>query len=101
MATLLALIFGVFIIGAIIGVGSIWSGYVLSVLWGWFIVPTFQLPILTIPVAIGISLVTHMLCASSSSSSGDTSKDTATLAVGLFLVPLVALALGWIVRGFM
>lgn len=40
---------------------TILSGYVLSVLWGWFIVPTFGLPLLTIPVAIGVMLVVAYL----------------------------------------
>ena len=34
---------------------AIFGGYVLTVLWGWFIVPTFHLPPLTIPVALGLS----------------------------------------------
>jgi hypothetical protein len=39
------------------------NGYALSVLWGWFIVPAFNLNPLSIPIAIGImmivSYVTH------------------------------------------
>ncbi len=41
--------------------GSIWSGYVLTILWHWFVVPTFQLPELTIFPAIGIAMVVSYL----------------------------------------
>src|SRR5581483_933547 len=37
--------------------GSIWSGYVLSVLWRWFIVKPFGAPSRTIATAIGNSMV--------------------------------------------
>jgi hypothetical protein len=33
------------------------DGYVFSVLWGWFIVPIFQLPELTLAVAVGIMMM--------------------------------------------
>jgi hypothetical protein len=36
---------------------SIFNGYVLSVLWGWFVVPTFGAPTLGVAPAIGIALV--------------------------------------------
>ena len=36
--------------GVLLSVPSwIYSGYVLSILWGWFIVPVFNAPALTIP----------------------------------------------------
>lgn len=38
-------------------VGSAVNGWALSTLWGWFIVPIFGLPSLTIPQAIGVSFV--------------------------------------------
>jgi hypothetical protein len=36
---------------------SIWCAFVLKVLWGWFIAPTFQLPELSLIEAWGISLL--------------------------------------------
>ncbi len=36
------------------------EGYVFTVLWGWFVVPTFNLPELSIPFALGICLVTSI-----------------------------------------
>ena len=34
-----------------------WSGFTLSVLWGWFVVPMFGLPTLSLAQAYGITLV--------------------------------------------
>lgn len=42
-------------------IGWLYSGFVLSVLWGWFVVPVFHLPALTIPVAIGLGLIVGLL----------------------------------------
>lgn len=35
----------------------LWSAYVLSILWGWFMTPIFGLPSLSIAAAIGVRLV--------------------------------------------
>lgn len=40
---------------------AIWGGYVLTCLWGWFVVPTFALPPLTLAQAIGVSLIVGYL----------------------------------------
>ena len=42
-------------------IDAIWSGYVLTCLWGWFVVPTFALPPLTLAQAIGVSLIVGYL----------------------------------------
>lgn len=34
-----------------------WLGYTLSVLWGWFVVPAFGLPALSVAQAYGLTLV--------------------------------------------
>lgn len=40
---------------------AIWEGFVLSCLWGWFIVPVFKLPELALIPASGITLVVGMM----------------------------------------
>ncbi len=94
---------------AIVGIfvlSPIWSGYVLSVLWGWFFVPAFHLPQISIALAIGISLVVHMFTYSGSDQSSSKSKDKSASAVFIqalsysFFSPLVALGLGAIVHAF-
>lgn len=40
---------------------TIWNGYVLSILWGWFIVPTFEAPTLSVGYAIGFTMIVSYL----------------------------------------
>lgn len=87
--------------GAIV-VGSIMNGWVLSVMWGWFVVPLFELPPLTIPYAIGISMVVGMLAKNSVSTKNE-KKETSELVgeiIGVILAPLFVLFMGWIVKLF-
>lgn len=80
-------------------ISSILRGYVLSVLWGWFVVPTFGLPALSIPIAIGISLIlaftTHQI-----SVKKEEDKSFGTQFSNIILHPLLVLAIGWIVTLF-
>jgi len=57
----MASLFTTILSGIITGILSIWEGFVLMKLWGWFIVPTFGLPVLTIPVAIGMVMIVTFL----------------------------------------
>jgi hypothetical protein len=51
-----------FSITGVIGImTTILNGWVLSILWGWFFVPTLGLPDITIVQAIGIALVVGYL----------------------------------------
>lgn len=82
----------------------IWKGYVLTVLWQWFMVPTFALPVLRLPAAIGVALTIHYLtyqvlfCE-------DPEKDSTVRTVRSLFVALVgpafALLMGWIVNHWM
>ncbi len=40
---------------------TLWKAFVVTKLWTWFIVPTFGLPALSIPVAIGVAMVVTFL----------------------------------------
>jgi phosphatidylglycerophosphate synthase len=40
---------------------TVYRGWALSVLWGWFVVPLFGAPPLSIPYAIGLSLLVGFL----------------------------------------
>jgi len=86
------MLFGVF---ALMIAASVLRGYVLSILWGWFAVPLFNLPILGIPQAVGlaliVSLATHQYVPSKE---GDVWMPIVTTV----LAPFCALAIGWIVR---
>ena len=101
---------GLAVIGAIIGIpallalSSIFDGYALKVLWGWFVVPTFGLPQLSIPAAIGIAIVVGYLtkegndCKKEEKSAREKFFYACVVAV---LKPSFALFFGWIVQKFM
>ena len=77
---------------------KILSGYVLSVLWGWFIVSTFGLPLLTIPVAIGIMLVVGYMTKQFDFNNQDREDYQKRFNVYMIVNPLAALAVGWVVK---
>jgi hypothetical protein len=83
--------------------GALWRGYVLCLLWAWFMVPTFKAPELSIPAAIGVALVVSYLCRDGKPSEKDKTfaQQLATGAVTVALSPLIALGIGAMVRGFM
>lgn len=86
-----------------ISVGPILHGWVLSILWRWFMVPTFHLPTLQIPAAIGISLVVELITYhhvdAEPKNESATDKMFGQLSMMLFL-PLYVLAFGWVVHKF-
>jgi hypothetical protein len=95
-----ALIFTGALIGipALLAVTAIWRGYVLSILWGWFAVPAFGLPTLSIPLAIGLALIVGYLTADSTLERKRQGFGAA-MAVSL-LGPAFVLLVGWIVSRF-
>jgi hypothetical protein len=80
------------------------NGLVLSVLWGWFIVPLFNAPPLSITYAVGISLIAGMLTHQSQHKSDDKSS-TGEALINAFstslITPLLILLVGWIVQMFL
>ena len=86
---------------AVTALGFVWSGFALSILWGWFMVPTFGLAPLSIPSAIGVSMVmgyiTHQYQKKNTSDIivwagvADAVADT-------LLRPAMTLLAGWIVK---
>lgn len=98
------IIFGILLLlVGYIGV-MIYYGFVLSVLWSWFIAPTFAVPELSIPVAIGISLTIGFVRADALRSIGSDfssgNKQTQVISA-LLAAPLFSLLIGWVVKGFM
>lgn len=86
---------------AFIAVSAIWKGYVLSVLWAWFLVAHFSAPALSIPLAIGVSLIVGLLTAKVSPQDAEADpKFGWTVAISL-IGPAGFLLLGWIVKAFL
>lgn len=75
---------------------SVFNGYVLSVLWRWFIVPVFHLPVLSIVQAIGISMVVTMF--TYQAPEDVKGREWTDLIARMFAKPALGLFFGWIVR---
>lgn len=89
---------------ALIPLSAMWRGYVLTVLWAWFVMPTFGLPALGIAPAIGLALVVSFLTHQSDAAKkpeGDFAERMATAVAYAFLLPLLVLGIGWVVHQFM
>lgn len=98
-------VFGGFVGVVILMVFSaICNGYALSILWGWFVVPVFGLPQLTVVSAIGIAMIVSYL---TREIDGEKNKDKgfgAKMLEGTIvavLKPSFALLFGYIVHSFM
>lgn len=85
-------------------VGSIASGFALSVLWGWFVVPLFGVPNLTIAQAIGLSMVVGFLTYQYHDNHKKEEMSLAGKIIYLVLLaiiqPAVTLVIGYIVHLF-
>ncbi|PIT88095.1 MAG: hypothetical protein COU29_03720 [Candidatus Magasanikbacteria bacterium CG10_big_fil_rev_8_21_14_0_10_36_32] len=102
--TILASALGVVLLLAL---GTIISGFVLSMLWGWFIVPVFGLPELSIVAAVGISLTVRYLTYQEKDENDDKKKtdritsEKVILILKPFVTPLLILLFGYIIHLFM
>ena len=102
--TVLVVLSGIIGVGILMVFSSIFNGYALSVLWGWFIVPTFGAPSLDVVPAIGISMVVSYLTYQIHSSEEEEIPFGAKITRGVtvaIMKPLLALFFGWIVHLFM
>lgn len=96
--------FGIFCIAMLAAIPlAIWNGYALMVLWGWFVVPLFDLPPLTIAQAIGLSVLVGFLTHQRIESKEDEKPVEDTISAVLFasVKPAMALLIGWIVTLWM
>lgn len=95
-----------FLIALLVVGSTVFRGWVLSLVWSWFVVPTFDAPQLSIAIAIGISLLIGMFSRPSPSGSTSTSVKSNSAAQLLFaglysiLLSSMTLVLGAIVHLF-
>ena len=86
-------------------VGIVANGIVLTALWGWFIMPIFGLPVLTVTQAIGFSMVVGFLTYQHIESETAPSKSFAEVMVKNLAIavgrPGMTLLFGWFVQLFM
>lgn len=88
------------IIGVITILGAILNGFVISILWGWFMVPIFHLPELSIIPATGISLVVSWFVSHSEINKGH-ETDYKKAGTALIIKPIIYLFIGYIINIFM
>jgi len=88
---------------ALVG-GTLMNGWVLSILWGWFVVPVFGISQISVLQAIGLTAIINML-KSSRAKENNKGRETSEVIVELFAItiiaPLISLFFGWIVYSFM
>jgi hypothetical protein len=90
------------VIGTILGtialtlIGAAWSGFVLSILWGWFVVPR-GVRAINVPWAIGLCLIIYRFTAGIRKRKSDpwTGAEIVGAIGGWFLGTLAALGFGY------
>jgi len=85
---------------SLLGLAAIANGFVASILWRWFVVPLGAVPI-TIPWAIGLSVLVGMFKVVKSDDKKESADEKAQKFLFLFVNPLAALGIGWIAKQFM
>ena len=74
------------------------NGVALKLLWGWFMVSTLGLPVISLVQAIGIGIVIGFLTQQHIPRDEDEKKELLVFEV---LTPVIVIAFGWIVHLFM
>ena len=78
-----------------------WSGFVLSILWGWFVVP-LGISAIGIAHAAGLSVLLRMVTRKVDMVGGEDPVERAGWQIGVgVLAPAMGLAVGWILHLFM
>ena len=101
---LVGCMFGLFWLPILLVASCIYSGWVLAKLWAWFIVPTFNAPFLSIPVAIGISLIIGFTAKNHNVKTEETEgiwEAIVSSTLRAALIPSASLLTGYIVTFFM
>ena len=91
-STLLAILWGCF-----------WSGLTFSVLWGWFVVPLFGLPVLGVWAGYGVMLTVRAAVGlrGADKDSKGFGAQLMKLVVHPVLIAGLLLGIGWLVKGWM
>ena len=84
----------------VLALSTILHGWVLTCLWGWFVVPFFGVSTLPLVYAVGLTLIVRLMTYHIDSlDSKFKASNLSQIGVG-FLTPIVTLTLGWIVQMF-
>lgn len=83
---------------AAIVLSMIYTGFVFTKLWGWFVIPVFGLPMLTIAQAIGLTIVMRMVTINQILENKKQWHENLILCI---LYPTFGLLFGWIIQFFL
>jgi hypothetical protein len=75
------------------------TGFVLTKLWLWFVVPTFGVAALSIPAAYGMGMLVVYLTRPTTAFRSEV-RDIPTEVAATILTPALALTLGWAAKTF-
>ena len=105
MNTAAAAILLILSLPVLLALSAIWRGFVLSILWDWFMVPYFALPPLSLALAIGIGLVvtfmTNQRTGLEAEKPMEGNEKLVKLVTHMVVFPGSALLIGWIVTMFL
>jgi tetrahydromethanopterin S-methyltransferase subunit C len=90
------IVLGIFTLVMMI-IGTILNGAVLATLWKWFVVPTFNLPLITINTAIGLSLIVGYMAKQVVEDKTEYVQKCINECLKAIMVPGFALLIGWII----
>ena len=87
-------------VGAILSIplSIVLKGWVMTILWGWFVVPLFHAPSLRIPYALGLSSVIAIFGPTPTAPANSKDSSWAVLMTGILMAPLWSLAWGWLIH---
>lgn len=95
-------------VAVILGLSVLWYGFVLSTLWGWFVVGQFGLPVLGILESTGVATVirfmTYVPDLNNINKEADSESKTEKYGklVGIaFIYPLMILVMAWVLHLFL
>lgn len=101
LVLLLAGIAGTLFVLPLMLMSLLYYSYVLSILWGWFMVPTFGLPAINLGQAYGITLIIGLLQQSRNAYKKEKPSVVKSRALAELLKPMVLLSVGYIVKTFL
>lgn len=81
-------------------VAIILDGWVITQLWLWFVVPTFKITPLSIPIAIGIHWLVFFLCPKKSDLREESIKSNVDLFLESVFISMTALFGGFVAKQF-
>lgn len=90
------LLIALFAILGVVAAAVTVNGFVLSVMWGWFVVPVFHLPELGLWQAVGLATVLQLFTGQMHVTREKTEGPGEAFAK-LFILPFITLGLGWLV----